>query len=689
MRVRVLGPLQVMRGTAMATPSAPKLRRLLALLAVNADGGVRTDQIIEELWEDRPPPSAMTTLQTYVYQLRKLLALSAQTGGPGTPDVRGTGANGAARAAEAAAVPALRTSPGGYVLVLPAAALDAHEFERLAERGRAHLVADRREEATETLRAALQLWRGPVLSDVGAGPVLRAIAVRLEEIRKRALEQRIDAELALGYHHELISELTGLVAEQPTHEGFQAKLILSLYRAGRRSDALRVYQQARATLSHDLGLEPSSELQRLHRAVLVADATLDAPSRTRARIRIDRVGPPSQLPADVSPIVGRGRAVDQVRRVLVPAHRSAPPVVLVCGLPGSGKSAFCVHAAHAVRANYPDGQLFVELVDPTGAQVHTSTALGYFLRAAGIPDDHVPASLEERTRLFRSWTADRRVLVVLDDAISIDQLRSLAPTGAGCAALVACRRRLSGPSITSTVVLEPLDARDAAAMLTELLGDRRVSDDPDAVRALIEVCAGSPLALRTAATKLLLRPHWPVRRIVAQACPAGQRTCAAPAAGLGSAEGLGMHLSVCRTYRLMPPTVRATFRIVAGQPAQTVTATTAARALGVAAGYAEALLEDLVEFQLAEVEPGHDKPDHGEPGSSEPNQEEPNQEETDGAFRYRIQPLLRVCARELDAMLDTAQDAAVPTQATGADRPTDPCTPVIPETARLLCRHAD
>lgn len=593
----------------MATPSAPKLRQVLALFAVNAGNEVRTDQIIEELWEDRPPMSAMTTLQTYVYQLRKLLQLGAETDAGETSRTR---------------MPALRTSPGGYALALPSSALDCREFERLAERGRLHLEAGRREEAAETLRGALQLWRGPALSDVGVGPVLQASAVRLEEIRKSALEHRIEAELALGHHHELISELTGIVSRQPTHEGFQAKLILALYRTGRRSDALQVYQRARAALADELGLAPSPELERLHRAVLVADTVLDAPAGNRARAA--RTMPPHQLPADTAPIVGRDKDLDHLRRVLRAPDQFVPPVVLICGIPGSGKSTFCVHAAHAMRSHYPDGQLFAELVDARGAQVEACATLGYWLRAAGVPDELVPASLPERTRLFRSWTAHRRVLVVLDDATSIDELRPLLPTGSGCAALVACRRRLSGPPVTSTAVLEPLDAHDAEVMLTALLDSRRIADDPDAVRELVEICQGSPLALRTAATRLSLRPHWPIRRFVVRIRPDRHRSHAV------SAQELGITTSVGRTDRLMPPAVRAMFRAVAAQHGQPATAASAARALGMDPGRAEALLEDLVEFQLAGAERCGTGPED--------------------TFRYLIQPLVRACAEDLDEVED-------------------------------------
>jgi tetratricopeptide (TPR) repeat protein len=507
---------------------------------------------------------------------------------------------------------------------LPSAALDCREFERLAEQGRSQLGAGRYEEAVDTFRAALQLWRGPVFVDIGTGPILQATAVQLDEARKRCLEQRIEAEMALGRHHELISELTGLVAQQPTHEGFQAKLILALYRAGRRSDALQVFQRARASLANELGLEPSAELQRLHRAVLLADTDLDAPSAPVTQGCAARAGPPSHLPLNISPLVGRNKALSQARRALEGPRESAPHVVMVYGRPGSGKTAFCVHVAHSLRANYPDGHLFVPLLDATGARVDTSAALAYYLRAAGIPEEHIPVSLEERTRLFRSWTANRRVLVVLDDATSAEQVLALLPTGSGCAALTACRRRLPGPSAASTICLEPLSVCDAEAMLADMLGHQRTAGDPTALRELAQVCEGSQLALRTAASKLLLRPHWPIRRMIERIRPDRHRPY------LVAAKELGIHTSVNRTYQAMPPSVRATFRVAAALEAQPVTAMTVGRALGVDVCDAEELLERLVEFQLAEVERGEDR--------------------VEGSFQYQIPPLLRASAAHLDGV---------------------------------------
>ncbi|BCL16748.1 hypothetical protein GCM10017556_44870 [Micromonospora sagamiensis] len=261
MQINVLGPLSVHVGQMDMTPTAPKPRRVLALLAICANRVVRNEQIIEELWENSPPTSVTTTLQTYVYQLRKHLqrALTPQSGGTGP---------GSAPTSE------LRTFAGGYMLSLAPEALDSLRFEQLVAQGRAALESGRTEAAARILRDALALWRGPALVDVTPGPILQVEVLRLEEMSKSALELRIEADLLLGRHHELLSELVGLSARQPTHEGFQAKLMLALYRAGRRSEALGVYQGARKALVAELGVDPSGDLQRLHRAILEGDPSL-------------------------------------------------------------------------------------------------------------------------------------------------------------------------------------------------------------------------------------------------------------------------------------------------------------------------------------------------------------------------------------------------------------------------------
>ncbi|WP_143220597.1 AfsR/SARP family transcriptional regulator, partial [Actinomadura sp. CNU-125] len=248
MRFQVLGPLEVRSESRDVTPSAPKVREVLALLLLHHDHIVQSRTLIDELWGQEPPPSALATLQTYIYKLRKILAVE-------TPQ------------------DALRTKAYGYVMTVSPDDLDHLRFERLLAEGQADFEAGRTERATAVLGRALDLWHGPALADVDCGPILSAEATRLNERRLRALEMRVDADLLLGRHQELISELRRLTSAHPLHEVFHAKLMMALYGSGRRSEALDVYQELRNTLVEELGLEPSGSLVRLHQSLLSSDWT--------------------------------------------------------------------------------------------------------------------------------------------------------------------------------------------------------------------------------------------------------------------------------------------------------------------------------------------------------------------------------------------------------------------------------
>ncbi len=588
------------------TPSAPKLRRVLALLTMQAGSLIRIDQFIEELWEDRPPVSATTTLQTYIYQLRKLFRWHS------------TGLGGH----ELDGAVSLRTAPGGYALRLPDGAVDAGRFETLVGDGRARIEADDLEAGSKLLREAVSLWRGPALTAVGSGPVLRAESVRLEEIRKTVIEERIDADLKLGRHHQLISELTGMVAQHPTHEGFQGKLMLALYRAGRRSEALQTYQQTRRVLTQELGVEPTAELQRLHLAMLSADPSLDATAERATATATAPASPPSQLPPDCSAMVGRGEELDAVVAALTDEGRTSAPVVMAVGAPGSGKSAFCVHAAHRLRAEYPDGQLYARLLEPDGTAVEPATVLADFLRALGVPDRDIPSSLRERIWAYRSQLANRRVLVVLDDVVCAERIMPLLPTGAGCATLVAGRRRLTHPAITLDVLLPRLGYRDSVQLLSQAVGRQRLSRDPHALGQLVAACDGVPAALGLAASQLRLRPHWPIARLLPQLH--GEPAPSAPVAPSGGTALTGTAL----TYQLLSPVDQRDFGTLADAATEPVCAPEVAELLTIDEASAEALLERLVEFQLAEID-------------------EDTPLAPTGGFRYRFHPQVRAAARRL------------------------------------------
>ncbi|MEU6199653.1 AfsR/SARP family transcriptional regulator [Streptomyces sp. NPDC047061] len=265
MDIGLLGALNVRENGASIAPTAPKPRQVLALLALHADQVVSVPTLIEELWAGTPPRSARTTLQTYVLQLRELIAAALRRGAdPG---------GAAARSAK----DVLETLPGGYLLAAGGGGSDIREFDRLREQGGRAMDDGNLAGASGTLRQALDLWSGPPFADVPTGVHLGTEARRLEESRLFALDQRIEADLRLGRHRELLAELTVLTSRHPSHENLHAQFMLALYRSGRRGEALLAYQRLRTLLVRDLGLEPSARLRRLQQSILTATAENPGP----------------------------------------------------------------------------------------------------------------------------------------------------------------------------------------------------------------------------------------------------------------------------------------------------------------------------------------------------------------------------------------------------------------------------
>ncbi|MFC9648654.1 MULTISPECIES: BTAD domain-containing putative transcriptional regulator [unclassified Streptomyces] len=277
MDIDVLGALAARENGLSVTPTAPKPRQVLALLALHADQAVPVALLIEELWGGRPPRSARTTLQTYVLQLRELISTALH---------RDPGNAAAGRTAK----DVLATSPGGYILHTSGGVCDAREFEHLAGSGYRAMDAGDFPGAARQLREALGLWRGGALADVQAGVQVQMEVRRLEESRLCALDQRIEADLRLGRHRELLGELTVLVQRHRTHETLHGQLMVALHRSGRRSEALGVYQRLRSALVRELGLEPSAGLRRLQRSVLTSGPELAPEPARAAGERLSRVG---------------------------------------------------------------------------------------------------------------------------------------------------------------------------------------------------------------------------------------------------------------------------------------------------------------------------------------------------------------------------------------------------------------
>ncbi|GAA3287386.1 AfsR/SARP family transcriptional regulator [Streptomyces lavendulae] len=257
MKIRILGPLSAEVNGASIVPTAAKPRQILALLALHPGRVMPVPTLMEEIWGQNLPASALTTLQTYILQLRRRLGTAM---GPGRPG---------------GAKEVLTTRHGGYLLQVPPECVDVNAYESLVGRGQSAFEAGDDRAAADLLREGLALWRGPALVDVRVGPVLEIEVLRLEASRLVAVERRIDVDLRLGRHTELLAELTELTARQPQHEGLHSQLMVALYRSGRQATALDVYRRLRQRLIGDLGVEPSPQLQRLHQAMLTVDPALD------------------------------------------------------------------------------------------------------------------------------------------------------------------------------------------------------------------------------------------------------------------------------------------------------------------------------------------------------------------------------------------------------------------------------
>jgi DNA-binding SARP family transcriptional activator len=499
LQLGLLGPMEIRVDGALRTPSAPMARRVLAVLLTRADRTVPTELLIDELWGDRPPKSARKAVQTYIHQLRKALG----------------GHDGAGRSR-----PPVHTRPHGYLFALGDARLDLLDFQELLRRGRQALASGRTGEGAALLRDGLQLWRGAALEDVPAGPALAAHITTLENLRIRALEQRIAADLALGRHHALLDEIRSLTYDHPVHEEFCAQLMTAAARCGQRGEALSGYARLRRTLSEQLGLEPSARLRELQRAVLTGqDERVPLPGRPGSPAppapdpRPAAVSTPFQLPAALGDFVGRRAELDRIAQAVRggAGRPSGVRVVTVTGGPGVGKTEVALQVADRLREHFPDGQLKATLHREDGTPQHPAETLKGLLVAVGHTAGALPEHTDDLARMFRGWAAGRRFLLLLDHAADRGQVLSLLPAGAGNTVLVTSRCRLAGlPGAVTSVALRPLTPVEAKELLAQVAGADRVACEPAAADAVVAACEGLPAAVRAVGSRIAT---WPRRSL--------------------------------------------------------------------------------------------------------------------------------------------------------------------------------
>jgi DNA-binding SARP family transcriptional activator len=489
----VLGPLAVRRDGVDVPVSVGKQRAVLAALLLNANRVMPVDELAEALWGPAPPASARVTVQNHVARLRKAL-----------------GAAGRSR---------ISTQPGGYLIEADADELDVSRFEALLHTARAAAREGSWATAAAHAAGALALWRGEPLAEVGL-EVLAAHGVpRLEEMRWQAIETRIDAELHLGHQADVIAELQQLISTHPLREHLHGQLMLALYRDGRQGEALAAYQHARTVLVEELGTEPSTGLRELQQRMLTADPALAGSAPTRYAEGGPGPVVPRQLPAPVAHFAGRAGELATLSGLLDQSGTRPGPVVIsvIGGTAGVGKTALAVQWAHQVAEHFPDGQLYVNLrgYDP-GQPMTAADALAGFLRALDVAGQDIPAEEAERASRYRSLLAGRRILVLADNAGSVDQARPLLPGSPGCAAVVTSRDALAGLVArdgAERLDLDLLPPEDAVSLLRALIGSR-ADADPNAVTELAAQCCGLPLALRVAAELVIARAGTSVADLV-------------------------------------------------------------------------------------------------------------------------------------------------------------------------------
>ncbi|GIJ54060.1 XRE family transcriptional regulator [Virgisporangium aurantiacum] len=587
-----MGALRVINdGVELTLPSAYKQRLTLAVLLAHAGRWVPTDTLISAVWSGAEPPSARRNLHQYIHRLRGTLGPHRLPG-----------------------------RAGGYCVVV-GDGLDSARFESTVVAGRAALAESGADPAVaaRTLRSAVDLWRGPAYADFPDCDLVSREAERLDRLRLDAVESWAAATLALGQANDVVTELTDLTRSYQFRESLREQLMLALHRCGRRAEALDEFHQLRDLLRDHLGIEPGTTVQRLYLRILRGE---EADTRTgteagadtgsvardsrsgetaaprpaaRSRGAPPTVDAPALLPADVADFTGRAEhlaALDALVRGIPDALR----IVTLDGAAGVGKSALAVHWSHRVRRTFPDGHLFLDLRGYSQeAPLRPIEALVRLFFALGVPPDRVPDNLDDATGMYRTLLADRKMLVVLDNARDAEQVRPLLPGVGESFTLVTSRDPLTALVARDgarRVRLEPLPAAEARALLASVLGAGRIRRDA-ATADLVEVCARLPLTLRIAGVYLLGEPSLSIASYV-------ERLRADPLTGLDipDAPQFGARAAFEFTYRILPIEVRRLYGLLGGVPGPHISDAAAAALAGVPVDQAGQQLRRLLRAHL-------------------------------------------------------------------------------------------
>nr|WP_243876618.1 BTAD domain-containing putative transcriptional regulator [Streptomyces sp. 846.5] len=586
----------------------PQRQAMLAVLALRAGHPVSVGELVDCLWGPDAPDSAVTTVRTYAWRLRKAF------------DAAGAGG-------------VLASVGSGYRLAVKRSQVDALLVEELAAKASRAQALGELHEAEARLGEALDLWQGQPLAGV-PGPYAERQRVRLDEIRVALLEDRLEVELDLGGHVRVVPRLSELIAGFPLRERPYGLLMRALYRSGRQVEALTVFAGLRRLLVSEQGIDPGPDLLSLHQRILESDPSLHAvrpaaatqpaagaPGRTENPEQTDsetgaaaRDAPlpeagtdalpgslaeavsPAQLPPTIHDFTGREELVGQLCAALSGGGEAgggaAPVVVAVVGMGGVGKTSLALHVAHAVRSSYPDGQIYADLRGVSADPADSGMVLAQFLVALGVARHAVPQSTEERTALLRSVLSGRRVLMVLDGARDAAQVRCLLPGTPGVGVLVTGRAQLFGLPLDLHVDLDVFEPEEALALLGRVIGADRLAAEQEAARRLIDACGHLPLAVRIVAARLASRRRWTIASLIDRLADERSRI------GELRIGDLAIEAVFELGYRQLTPSHARVFRLLAALAGPNIGAATAAAVLDLDEDTAEDLLESLVDTAM-------------------------------------------------------------------------------------------
>jgi DNA-binding SARP family transcriptional activator/Tfp pilus assembly protein PilF len=561
---RVLGPVEIhLDGEVISLPRRQE-RCLLGILLLTPGQVVPADRLCTLLWDDNPPEHARATLRTHAARIRAVLARA------------GDGVS-------------LESQYGGYVLHVDPDTVDAHVFRQLLDRAETTTEPATRD---GLLHRALALWHGRVLQGAASDGLRTRLCADLEELHLHAIEESVATGLALGRHRELLAELADLTATHPARERLTELHMRALYAAGQIAEALDAYTRFRTRLADQLGLDPSARLGDLHRAILRGERLPGTAAPTPDPVR------PAQLPADLTSFAGRAGHLSRLDDLLT-RPTTAVVISAIDGTGGVGKTALAVHWAHRVRTRFPDGQLYVNLrgFDPADTPVPPGDAIRRFLDALHVPPQRIPADLDAQIGLYRSLLADKRILVLLDNARDPDQVRPLLAAAPGCLTVVTSRNRLTGLIAVDgaqPIALDLLSVAEARELLAARLGTDRVAAEPDAVDELIERCARLPLALSIAAARAAIAPEVPLGDIAAQLSAAEDALDVLT----GDDTATNLRAVFACSYRTLSPPAARLFRLLGLHPGPDTSAPAAASLAGIPPKAVEPLIAELVRAHL-------------------------------------------------------------------------------------------